>query len=47
VHRGTVEAGHYYAYVRPGLDDKWYEFNDANVRRVSKHRAFGDGVGGK
>lgn len=24
VHSGDVHGGHYYAYIRPGLDDTWY-----------------------
>ena len=41
-----MESGHYYAYIRPELDDRWFEFNDARVTEVSKHRAFGEGIGG-
>jgi len=33
-HSGTINFGHYYAYVK--LNDKyWYEFNDSMVRRIS------------
>jgi ubiquitin carboxyl-terminal hydrolase 7 len=31
IHSGTLEAGHYYAFIRPTIDDKWYEFDDSNV----------------
>ena len=33
-HSGTINFGHYYAYIK--LNDKyWYEFNDSMVRRIS------------
>ena len=31
IHKGQVNFGHYYAFIRPNLDDKWYEFNDQRV----------------
>jgi len=32
-HSGTINFGHYYAYIK--LNDKyWYEFNDSYVRRI-------------
>ena len=37
VHRGTLNAGHYYAFIRPNVDeDRWFEFNDSRVTEVSK-----------
>ncbi len=39
-------AGHYYAFIRPNLDDKWYEFNDSNVTEVLKSTALTRGYGG-
>lgn len=47
VHRGNMDSGHYYAFIRPGMDDRWFEFNDENVREVTKHHAFGQGIGGE
>lgn len=41
VHTGNMEYGHYYAFIRPGLEDRWYEFNDARVTEISKQHAFG------
>ena len=35
-HRGSLNGGHYVAYVKSGLDDKWYEYDDSIVRRVSE-----------
>ena len=32
-HSGTIDFGHYYAYIK--LNDKnWYEFNDSRVRKI-------------
>jgi len=41
-----LNSGHYYCYIRPGLEDKWFKFNDANVSEVSKVAAFNTGIGG-
>ena len=47
VHRGTVDYGHYYAFIRPNIDDdRWYQFNDAKVTEVTKNFAFQQGIGG-
>ena len=46
VHRGTANSGHYYAFIKPSLDDKWFQFNDADVTEVTKEYAIGQGVGG-
>ena len=34
VHSGSLNSGHYYAYVRPGLSPKWFKFNDDIVTAV-------------
>jgi ubiquitin carboxyl-terminal hydrolase 7 len=41
VHRGTANAGHYYAFIKPTLEDSWYEFNDSKVSEVGRDYAFG------
>jgi ubiquitin carboxyl-terminal hydrolase 7 len=46
IHRGGYGAGHYYTYIRPTLEDKWYEFNDSKVTRVLKSTALNTGYGG-
>ncbi len=46
VHKGTPNTGHYYAFIKPSLEDKWFEFNDENVKEVTKEYAIGQGVGG-
>lgn len=35
VHSGSMNAGHYYAFIRPGLENKWFKFNDDVVTAVS------------
>ena len=47
VHSGGVRAGHYYAYVRPEMNDKWYNFNDASVTNIPAERVFEYAFGGK
>ena len=47
VHRGTANAGHYYAFIKPTMEDQWYEFNDRKVTAVLGDVAFGEGIGGK
>ena len=46
VHRGTLDYGHYYAFIRPHIDDRWYQFNDAMVTQNTKAFAFRQGQGG-
>lgn len=46
VHHGSLNSGHYYCYIRPGVEDKWFKFNDAKVSEVSKVVAFNTGIGG-
>ena len=46
VHRGTLDFGHYYAFIRPHLDNRWFEFNDSKVQEVTKNYAMRQGFGG-
>ena len=32
-HSGTIDFGHYYAYIKLN-DKKWYEFNDSSIRKI-------------
>ena len=34
VHRGGADEGHYYAYCRDFMLDKWFEFNDRRVQNI-------------
>ncbi|XP_055829915.1 ubiquitin C-terminal hydrolase 13-like [Solanum dulcamara] len=38
VHKGSGQAGHYYALIRPTLSNQWYKFDD---ERVTKEDAEG------
>eukprot|EP01089_Gocevia_fonbrunei_P015224 TRINITY_DN4383_c0_g1_i1.p1 TRINITY_DN4383_c0_g1~~TRINITY_DN4383_c0_g1_i1.p1 ORF type:complete len:253 (+),score=51.27 TRINITY_DN4383_c0_g1_i1:33-761(+) len=46
VHSGDVHGGHYYAYSRPGLKNRWYKFNDERVTRARVREVFDDSFGG-
>jgi len=46
VHSGGVNGGHYYAFIRPTLEKKWYKFNDELVTSVTKDQALNDNFGG-
>lgn len=46
VHSGTVDGGHYYAFLRPTEKQKWYEFNDSSVSSVSPRDAIENNYGG-
>ncbi|EAX91552.1 Clan CA, family C19, ubiquitin hydrolase-like cysteine peptidase [Trichomonas vaginalis G3] len=47
VHSGTVNYGHYCAFLRTSSNDpQWYEFNDTCVQKVSKEKAVDDNYGG-
>ena len=48
VHVGEFHVGHYYAYVRPDVNDnKWYRLNDDSVKPVSFADVVADATGGK
>ena len=46
IHSGTLNAGHYYCYIRPEESDVWFKFNDKEVTPVMKNVAFSTGQGG-
>ena len=41
-----MAAGHYYAFIKPSLEDKWFEFNDSRVTPIVKQTALSIGSGG-
>jgi hypothetical protein len=47
VHYGTADGGHYYSYIKERGNDKWYEFNDTNVREYDPADLPEDTFGGK
>ena len=34
VHSGDVNGGHYFAFIRPEKDGRWYRFDDDKVTPV-------------
>jgi ubiquitin carboxyl-terminal hydrolase 7 len=46
VHKGTVNQGHYFAFIKPEVDGKWYMFNDEIVREADEHEVFEFNYGG-
>ncbi|KAI8821452.1 ubiquitin carboxyl-terminal hydrolase 5 [Fimicolochytrium jonesii] len=47
VHSGDLHGGHYQAFLRPGLDEKWYKFDDDRVTPASKREVFDENFGGE
>ncbi len=35
MHSGTAVGGHYFAYIKPPAQEKWFEFNDSNVMELT------------
>jgi hypothetical protein len=44
VHHGSFNNGHYYCYTRPGLRDKWYNFNNQKAYKVCSKVTFSTGT---
>jgi ubiquitin carboxyl-terminal hydrolase 7 len=47
VHRGTLNHGHYLAFLRPSSDPQWFEFDDHKVRKVYEQDAIENNYGGE
>ncbi|CAI9095951.1 OLC1v1031998C1 [Oldenlandia corymbosa var. corymbosa] len=47
VHSGGLRGGHYYAFIRPNLDDQWYKFNDERVTKEDEKQALEEQYGGE
>ncbi|CEP64996.1 ubiquitin-specific protease UBP15 LALA0_S16e00298g [Lachancea lanzarotensis] len=45
VHSGDISAGHYYAMIKPSVDDQWFRFDDDKVWKVTKKQAFDENFG--
>jgi len=45
VHSGNVHGGQYYAYIRPDCSDKWFKFNNEQVKASSRDEAIGTNFG--
>lgn len=50
VHTGTADGGHYYAFIRERTStdrDKWYSFNDAEVKHFDPNHIASECFGGE
>lgn len=47
VHSGDLNAGHYYAFLKPNKDADFYKFDDDRVTRATKKEALDDNFGGE
>lgn len=47
VHSGDLNAGHYYAFLKPGKEGEFYKFDDDRVTRSTKKEALDDNFGGE
>ncbi|KAF1822612.1 uncharacterized protein K489DRAFT_212107 [Dissoconium aciculare CBS 342.82] len=46
VHSGDLNAGHYYAFLKPEENGDFYRFDDDRVTRATKREAIDDNFGG-
>lgn len=46
VHSGDLNAGHYYAYLKPTKDGEFYKFDDDRVTPATKKEAMDENFGG-
>ncbi|KJY02284.1 ubiquitin carboxyl-terminal hydrolase like protein [Zymoseptoria brevis] len=47
VHSGDLNAGHYYAFLRPEKNGEFFRFDDDRVTRATKREAIDDNFGGE
>lgn len=47
VHSGELNAGHYYAYLKPEKDGDWYKFDDDRVTRATPKEVLEENYGGE
>ncbi|KAL5702529.1 ubiquitinyl hydrolase 1 [Ranunculus cassubicifolius] len=47
VHRGGVNRGHYYAFIRPTLSNQWFKFDDERVTKEEEKMAVEENYGGE
>ena len=46
IHSGDLDAGHYYAFLKPTKDGHWYKFEDDRVTRATMTEVLDDNYGG-
>lgn len=47
VHSGDLNAGHYYAFLKPEKDGEFFKFDDDRVTKATKREAMDDNFGGE
>lgn len=47
VHSGDLNAGHYYAFLKPTKDGDFFKFDDDRVTKATKREAMDDNFGGE
>ncbi|KAJ5381415.1 Ubiquitin carboxyl-terminal hydrolase 21 [Penicillium cataractarum] len=47
VHSGSLDAGHYYAFLKPTKDGHWYRFDDDRVNRATEKEVLEENYGGE
>lgn len=49
VHSGSIDSGHYYAFIRTDLSGEWLKFDDERVTREGADKALDKqfGTGGR
>lgn len=47
VHSGDLNAGHYYAFLKPTKDGHWYRFDDDRVIRATEKEVLEENYGGE
>ena len=45
VHAGDISTGHYYAMIKPNVEDQWYRFDDERVWKVTKKQVLDENFG--
>lgn len=46
VHSGDLNAGHYYAFLKPEKDGWWYKYDDDKVTKATKREVLEENFGG-
>lgn len=47
VHSGDLNAGHYYAFMKPGKEGWWYKYDDDKVTKATKREVLEENFGGE
>ncbi|KAL2152444.1 hypothetical protein VTH82DRAFT_5628 [Thermothelomyces myriococcoides] len=46
VHSGDLNAGHYYAFIKPNKEGWWYKYDDDKVTKATKREVLEENFGG-